>query len=159
MHAVLFQFRPYPARRADYLDLVALLRPELLAIAGFLANERFVPAGDAEALVSLSLWQDEAAVLRWRAHAGHRVAQLWGRRAILASFRLRVGLAVAADAGGGLLQLAVGTGLTPLAGGELHLGLLDPARRLVLGPSAGEAERRLVLRVIRDYGGAAPAGA
>lgn len=157
MHAVVFQFRPHPHHRGTYFDLVGQLRPELFKIEGFLANERFVLPSDENALVSISLWQDEAAIQRWRAHAGHRVAQRRGKEEVFAGYRLRVGEAVENGDEDALLHVTIGTGLQPPPGTDLYLGVLDPSRQLVIGRAEGEAERRLRLRVVRDYGPDAPA--
>lgn len=153
MHAVVFQFRPHPQHRGTYFAIVAELRPELLRVPGFLANERFADRRDPDALVSISLWEDEDAIRRWRAHAGHRVAQARGKREVFAGYRLRVAEAVAEGAAGDL-RLAVGRGLTPAPGAEAFDGIPDPERRLVLGGLAPGAapERALALRVLRDYG-------
>jgi heme-degrading monooxygenase HmoA len=153
MHAVVFQFRPHPEHRDTYFALVAELRPELQTIDGFLENERFAAADDPGTLLSFSFWRDEAAIQRWRAHAGHRVAQLRGRREVFAAYRLRVGEVVEApDEAPGLLRLTIGKGLEA-GGGALYLGITDPENRLVLGEAAaGVAERRLAVRVSRDYG-------
>jgi heme-degrading monooxygenase HmoA len=157
VHAVVFQFRPHPEHRETYLALVAELRPELERIPGFLANERFHVDGDPLSLVSISLWEDEAAIQRWRAHAGHRVAQRRGKLEVFASYRLRVGEAVAASEPHHL-RLAIGRALAPAEGAESFAGLLEPARRLVLGPwvPGPTPERAHALRILRDYGPAAP---
>ena len=41
-------------------------------------------------LLSLSFWRDEAAVAAWRARPHHRAAQVAGRAAVFADYRLRV---------------------------------------------------------------------
>lgn len=153
MHAVVFQFRPHPEHRNTYFDIVAELRPELQRVPGFLANERFTSRTDPHGLVSVSLWEDEAAIRRWREHAGHRVAQLRGKREVFAGYRLRVAAAVADGAPGGL-RLAIGAGLEAAADGETFDGIPHPGRRLVLGALAEgpTPERSFGLRVLRDYG-------
>jgi heme-degrading monooxygenase HmoA len=160
MHAVVFQFRPHDDQRDAYFAIVARLRPELQRIEGFLHNERFASAADSGWLLSLSLWRDEAAILRWRQHAGHRVAQERGKREVFAAYRLRVGEVEEgqAPAEEPRLRLAIGRGLAVREYGELFRGIMDPDRELVLGgaeltPEA-PAGRHLTLRVIRDYGGA-----
>jgi heme-degrading monooxygenase HmoA len=155
-----FQFRPHPEHRGTYFAIVAELRPELQRVPGFLANERFTGRTDPDGLVSISLWQGEDAIRRWREHAGHRVAQARGKREVFAGYRLRVGETVPQtelfD-----LELAIGPGLVPASGAEVFDGLLEPERRLVLGPLAAgpEPERRLALRILRDYGPDAGRGA
>jgi len=95
MFAVIFEVNPRPERREDYLAHAALLRPELQAIDGFIANERFASRGRPGWLVSLSVWRDEKALIRWRTHALHHEIQGKGRSEVFADYHLRVGEVVA----------------------------------------------------------------
>lgn len=107
MFAVVFEVNPRPERWDDYLGHAALLRPELLKIDGFVANERYASLGRPGWLVSLSVWRDEKALIRWRTHALHHEIQAKGRDAVFADYHLRVGEIVAdtqPDAAGVLLQ-------------------------------------------------------
>lgn len=90
MIAVIFEVEPAEGRTDDYLALAARLRPELEKIPGFISVERFRSLTDPRKLLSLSLWEDEAAVQRWRTHAGHRATQAAGRGGVFAGYRLRV---------------------------------------------------------------------
>jgi len=90
MHAVIFEVEPDPARRQDYLDIAARLRPELERIDGFISVERFQSLTAPGKILSLSFWRDEASVERWRRHEEHRVAQVAGRTGIFRTYRLRV---------------------------------------------------------------------
>jgi heme-degrading monooxygenase HmoA len=91
MFAVIFEVEPFPHKFEGYLDIARMLRPELEGIDGFLENTRYRSRSRDGLLLSLSLWHDEKAVIRWRTHAGHYAAQALGRREILARYRLRVG--------------------------------------------------------------------
>lgn len=91
MFAVIFEVQPHPEAWDDYLGHAATLRPELLRIDGFLDNERFASRSRPGWLVSLSLWRNEKALIRWRTHAGHHLVQGEGRSAVFADYRLRVG--------------------------------------------------------------------
>jgi heme-degrading monooxygenase HmoA len=91
MFAVIFEVEPYPHRFDGYLEIARMLRPELERIEGFIENTRYRSRARHGLLLSLSLWHDEKAVIRWRTHAGHYAAQALGRREILARYRLRVG--------------------------------------------------------------------
>src|SRR5438067_5735152 len=95
MFAVIFDVYPKPERYDDYLALAGLLRPDLESIDGFLSVERFAARGLPGWILSLSLWRDEGALVRWRTHGGHREAQERGRREIFQDYRLRVGRVVA----------------------------------------------------------------
>lgn len=95
MFAVVFEVNPHPNRWGEYLGHAALLRPELLEIEGFVANERYASLGRPGWLVSLSTWRDEKALIRWRTHALHHEIQGKGRGAVFADYHLRVGEIVA----------------------------------------------------------------
>ncbi len=90
MYAVIFEVRPQPGREQDYLATAQQLRAELEKIDGFISVERFASLYDRGKILSLSFWRDEAAVRRWREHAGHREAQRRGREEIFAHYRIRV---------------------------------------------------------------------
>lgn len=92
MFVVIFEVQPRPDLWDAYLDTARLLRPELEQIDGFLDNERFRSDREARRVLSVSTWQDEKALIRWRTHAVHyRIGQERGREAIFANYRLRVG--------------------------------------------------------------------
>jgi heme-degrading monooxygenase HmoA len=90
MIAVIFEVRPKPERRQDYLDIAAELRPMLERIDGFISVERFQSLTDPGKLLSLSFFRDEAAVRAWRNTESHRAAQAKGRGGIFADYRIRV---------------------------------------------------------------------
>ncbi len=94
MHAVIFEVEPEPARRQEYLDIAARLRPELEKIDGFISVERFESLTQPGKILSLSFWRDAAAVDRWRRHEEHRAAQRAGRSGIFRDYRLRVAAVV-----------------------------------------------------------------
>ena len=95
MFAVIFEVNPRPEAWDAYLGHAATLRPELLAIDGFIANERYASLTRSGWLVSLSIWRDEKALIRWRTHALHHDIQGKGRSAVFADYHLRVGEIVA----------------------------------------------------------------
>jgi heme-degrading monooxygenase HmoA len=95
MFAVIFEVNPRPEAWDAYLSHAATLRPELLAIDGFIANERYRSLGRAGWLVSVSIWRDEKALIRWRTHALHHEIQAKGRSSVFADYHLRVGEIVA----------------------------------------------------------------
>jgi len=88
--AVIFEVEPAAGRMDDYLDHAARLRAELERMPGFISIERFRSLNDPDRLLSLSFWEDETAVARWRNHPGHRAAQAAGRDGVFAGYRLRV---------------------------------------------------------------------
>jgi heme-degrading monooxygenase HmoA len=95
MFAVIFEVEPRPEAWDTYLDYAKLLRPELVQIEGFIENERFASLRRPGWLLSLSIWRDQAAVIRWRNHAGHHEIQQKGREEVFRDYRLRVGKIIA----------------------------------------------------------------
>jgi heme-degrading monooxygenase HmoA len=91
MFAVVFEVTPRKERFDDYLALAKALRPRLEAIDGFIDIDRFASKRAQGRVLSLSIFRDEKAVIRWRTHAAHHAAQEQGRFEIFADYRLRVG--------------------------------------------------------------------
>jgi heme-degrading monooxygenase HmoA len=182
MFAVLFEVEPRPERWDDYLHHAGVLRPELLKIDGFLDNRRFTSRRHPGRLLSLSLWRDEKAVVRWRSHGGHHAVQVAGRTTVFRDYHLRVA-EVVRDNGSILPQHrldATETGAaraasvieepaaeTPTAAAglvdwDLFDGITVPNSRLLLlswqdeAAMAGWADqggvRRLDVRIVRAYG-------
>lgn len=98
MFAVIFEVQPKPDLWDRYLELAKQLRPELERIEGFLENERYRSTRTAGRVLSLSIWQDEKAVIRWRTHAMHHGVQEQGRFKVFEDYHLRVG-EVTSDSG------------------------------------------------------------
>jgi heme-degrading monooxygenase HmoA len=91
LFAVVFEVKPDPARKDEYLQIAAGLRPALEKIPGFLENERFRSSQREGYLLSLSLWDNEKAVVHWRTLEPHHAAQVRGREGVLEDYRIRVG--------------------------------------------------------------------
>jgi heme-degrading monooxygenase HmoA len=91
MFAVIFEVQPKTERFDDYLALAKQLKPKLEAIEGFIDNERFKSKRDEHRLVSLSIWRDEKALIRWRTHGEHHGVQEKGRFEVFEDYHLRVG--------------------------------------------------------------------
>ena len=182
MFAVIFEVKPRPAAWDDYLNHAAVLRPELLGIDGFIANERYTSLGRPGWLVSLSLWREEKALIRWRTHALHHEIQGKGRSSVLADYHLRVGeiaadteapaplpqsrfdvTEVSASKAVTVTEQATDTArLAEIEDGDLFDSITRPGNGLYLrswpdlaAAEAGVGEmpgRHRVVRVIRDYG-------
>ena len=91
MFVVIFEVQPKKERWDDYLALAQQLRPKLEAIDGFIAIERFKSLRMEGKLLSLSIWRDEKAVIRWRTHGEHHDVQRKGRFEVFQDYHLRVG--------------------------------------------------------------------
>jgi heme-degrading monooxygenase HmoA len=91
MFAVLFEVHPKSEKWDDYLGIAKMLKPELEAIDGFLENIRYRSLTREGWLLSLSIWRDEKALVRWRTQTKHHGAQERGRSEIFGDYHLRVG--------------------------------------------------------------------
>ena len=90
MIAVIFEVRPAPGKKQEYLDIAAGLKPMLETIDGFISIERFSSLVEDGKILSLSFWRDEKAVEEWRNREAHRLAQAKGRAGVFTDYRLRV---------------------------------------------------------------------
>lgn len=90
MMAVIFEVVPAPHQQSAYLDLAATLHEHLHSMEGFISVERFQSLSSPGKLLSLSFWDDEAAVSRWRQQMAHRQTQRAGRQTVFEDYRLRV---------------------------------------------------------------------
>jgi heme-degrading monooxygenase HmoA len=91
MFAVIFEVQPKAERWDDYLNTAKRLKSEIERIDGFIDNERFRSLTHERRLLSLSIWRDEKALVRWRTLGVHHEAQERGRFAIFEDYHLRVG--------------------------------------------------------------------
>ncbi|KHA53701.1 antibiotic biosynthesis monooxygenase family protein [Sulfitobacter geojensis] len=90
MIAVIFEVMPDPNHKTDYLDIAAEMRPLVEEVEGFISVERFQSLTNPDKLLSLSFFEDEAAVARWRSLVAHRKAQAKGRNGIFTDYHLRI---------------------------------------------------------------------
>jgi heme-degrading monooxygenase HmoA len=178
MFAVIFEVEPRPERWDDYLAIAGGLRPDLERIDGFIANERFRSRQHDGRVLSLSIWRDEKAVVRWRTFARHHHAQAQGRAEIFADYHLRVGEVIADNRLPPGVDLAqqrfdeTETGaaklvtITEIPAGRADgdnlaaaLGLLQAGTAGLVGDETyvgiAEPERRLLLASWRDWAAAA----
>ncbi|MEJ6388924.1 antibiotic biosynthesis monooxygenase family protein [Gymnodinialimonas ulvae] len=90
MIAVIFEVHPKTERRDEYFDIAAEMRPMIDEVEGFISVERFQSLMDPTKILSLSFFEDEDAIARWRTLAAHRRAQSKGRGGIFDNYRLRI---------------------------------------------------------------------
>lgn len=90
MIAVIFEVFPAEGRQDAYLDMAGKMRPLAESIPGFIGVERFQSLTTPGKLLSLSFWEDEAALEAWRNLPQHRGAQRAGREVMFAGYRLRI---------------------------------------------------------------------
>ncbi len=90
MIAIIFEMFPKKEKMEEYLDLAAEIRPIAEATEGFIGIERFQSLTNPDKYLSVSFFEDEAAVDRWRNVKEHRKAQARGRKDIFDDYRIRV---------------------------------------------------------------------
>ena len=91
MIAVIFEVVPTRSGKNEYLAIAATLKDQLTAIPGFISVERFESLTNPDKLLSLSFWENEESVARWRNLEMHRIAQADGRDRLFRDYRIRVG--------------------------------------------------------------------
>lgn len=90
MIIVLFEVTIKNGHEDQYLALAADLKESLEQAEGFVRAERFSSLANAGKLLSLSVWESEEAVEKWRNREQHRMSQRQGRDAIFASYTITV---------------------------------------------------------------------
>ena len=90
MIAIIFEVIPAEGKKDEYLDIAAAMRPMVEEVEGFLSVERFQSLTNPGKLLSISFFEDEAAVDRWRRLHAHRGAQRRGREGVFSDYRLKV---------------------------------------------------------------------
>lgn len=90
MIAVIFEVIPTTEGKTQYLETAAGLKQFLSSIKGFISVERFQSLTDSNKILSLSFWDNEQAVRKWRNLSAHRAAQQAGREQLFADYRIRV---------------------------------------------------------------------
>lgn len=66
MIAVIFEVEPAEGRKQEYFDIATGMRSMLDDVEGFISVERFQSLTDPRKMLSLSFFEDETAVARWR---------------------------------------------------------------------------------------------
>ena len=90
MFAVIFEVTPKSEGKEKYLKIALELRKFLENREGFISIERFKSLTDEGKILSLSFWEDEVAIEKWRNLLEHRVAQKKGKENLFISYRIRV---------------------------------------------------------------------
>jgi len=147
MFSVIFEVHPKPEQWDGYLGLGRMLKPEVESIEGFIDNIRYRSLRREGWLLSLSIWRDEKALVRWRTQARHHLVQERGRSEIFLDYHLRIGELTAdsrAPAGHALQQQRLDE---TQAGDATTVTLIDAKRSPQwLAQSAEDAARSLGLR-------------
>lgn len=91
---VLFEVTVKPEGLKEYFSLAAGLKGELDRAEGFVRSERFTSLAHEGKVLSLSVWESEEAVEKWRNLFQHRVSQRKGHDALFESYTISVASAI-----------------------------------------------------------------
>ena len=87
---VLFEVTVKNGRMDDYLKMAGSLKESLANAEGFISAERFSSLATEGKLLSMSVWENEECVSKWRNFAAHRMAQKHGRMNAFADYKITV---------------------------------------------------------------------
>lgn len=87
---VLFEVTVRDEKMEDYLAQAASLQSVLSETEGFIRSERFSSLVDRGKLLSMSVWESEASVAKWRNTMTHRMCQKHGRENDFADYKITV---------------------------------------------------------------------
>ncbi|MDH4248768.1 MAG: antibiotic biosynthesis monooxygenase [Deltaproteobacteria bacterium] len=87
-YMILFEAEPNPGREEEYFTLSRALFAELDLQPGFIRIDRARSILTEGKLLSVSLWESEAAIEAWARHPLHREAQIKGKQGIFKHMRI-----------------------------------------------------------------------
>ncbi len=87
---VLFEVKPKKEGYEKYLEHAELLKPLLAGFEGFISAERFVSLSEEGKLLSMNIWADEEAMLKWKNITEHRLSQKEGRESLFESYKITI---------------------------------------------------------------------
>lgn len=87
---VLFEVTVKNGKMDDYLKMAGSLKESLAKAEGFIHSERFSSLATEGKLLSMSIWENEECVSKWRNLAAHRMAQNHGRMNDFADYKITV---------------------------------------------------------------------
>ena len=90
MIAIIFEVFPKSSKKDEYLRLAAEMRSLVDQIEGFISVERFQSITNPNKLLSISLFENEAAVDEWRNLSAHRKMQSKGRQELFEDYDIKV---------------------------------------------------------------------
>lgn len=87
---VLFEVTVKAGRMEDYLNQAASLKNSLANAEGFIRSERFSSLATEGKLLSMSVWENEESVTKWRNNMAHRMSQKHGRENDFLDYKITV---------------------------------------------------------------------
>jgi heme-degrading monooxygenase HmoA len=88
--AIIFEVTPKKGKMNEYLDIASEMRPLAESVEGFISVERFQSLTNPDKLLSISFFENQDAVDRWRKLSLHRNAQSKGRNNIFEDYKIKV---------------------------------------------------------------------
>ncbi len=89
-YIVLFEVIPTKEGKKRYLELANMLKPMLNDFEGFIFAERFQSLTNDDKVLSMNVWENEEAMMKWRTTTEHRMGQLEGRTELFESYKITV---------------------------------------------------------------------
>ena len=86
----IIEFHIRPGMEGRYDEVAAKLHSHIHSIEGFISVERFESRTNPGKLLSVSYWEDEAALKRWRDDADHQAGMKIGREDVFRDYRIVV---------------------------------------------------------------------
>ncbi len=86
----IIEFRIRPGLEGRYDEVAARLHAQIQTIEGFISVERFESRTHEGKLLSVSYWEDEAALKRWRDDGDHQAGMKIGREEVFQDYRIIV---------------------------------------------------------------------
>lgn len=87
---VIFEVMINEEHISEYLNLATKLKEDLQLNEGFVRSERFCSLVNERKLLSLSVWESEEAIDKWRKQIEHRKSQKQGRDYIFQNYTITV---------------------------------------------------------------------
>ena len=87
---VFFEVTIKDGKMEDYLKMAASLKDDLSKADGFIRSERFSSLATDGKLLSMSVWENEDSVSKWRNLTAHRMCQKHGRMNDFADYKITV---------------------------------------------------------------------
>jgi heme-degrading monooxygenase HmoA len=87
---VIFEVKYKTGYENEHLSLAADLKSELSKAEGFISSERFSSLSEEGKILSLSVWESEEAVTKWRNQIAHRKCQKAGHDFLFEKYRITV---------------------------------------------------------------------
>ena len=76
---VLFEVNVKDGKMNEYLEMAEALKESLAKADGFISSERFTSIAGGGKILSMSVWENEQSISKWRNQSEHRICQRQGR--------------------------------------------------------------------------------